>query len=86
MHLSEVEEETENILELLILVRTHARTGDAVAGEGILVELTTALEHLLHHTQEALPMLRKQLDLELDEDELDDAIIDPMTEEELQPA
>lgn len=68
MHLTEIEEEADNLLDLLILVRTHAQTGDALAGELVLVELVTALEHLMHHAQEALPSLRKQLDIEIDEE------------------
>ncbi len=64
MHLSEIEEEAENLLDLLTIVRTHAHTGDAVAGQETLAELTVALDHLLHHAREALPLLQKELDLE----------------------
>lgn len=70
-HLTEIEGEADSFLDLLFLVRTHAHTGDALAGEIALVELVTALEHLVHHTQEALPSLRKQLDIELDDDDFD---------------
>ena len=71
MHLTEIEEEADNLLDLLILVRTHAHTGDPLAGELALVEFVTALEHLMHHAQDALPSLRKQLDIELDDDEFE---------------
>jgi hypothetical protein len=62
MHLAEIEAEADNLLDLLIVVRAHARTGDPEAGQETLAEVTVALEHLLHHGQEALPMLQRQLD------------------------
>ncbi|MFN8490639.1 MAG: hypothetical protein U0350_23820 [Caldilineaceae bacterium] len=64
MHLSEIEEESDHILDLLTVVRVNARTGDAEAGQETLAELTVALGHLLHHVREATPLLQKQLDLE----------------------
>ena len=64
MHLSEIEAEADNILDLLIVVRSYARAGDGETGQETLAELTIALEHLLHHAKEAVPMLQKQLDLE----------------------
>jgi hypothetical protein len=86
MHLTEIEDEADTLLDLLILVRTHARTGDALAGQLVLVELVTALEHLMHHAQEALPALQQQLEIDLDDENLDDEGVDltEATEKELQ--
>ncbi len=64
MHLAEIEEEADNVLDLLIVVRANARAGDPAAGQETLAELTIALGHLLHHVQEAVPLLQKELDLE----------------------
>jgi hypothetical protein len=64
MHLSEVEDEAGNVLDLLTMIRAHAYRGDVQAGQESLAELTIALEHLFHHTQQVLPDLQKQLDLE----------------------
>lgn len=69
MHLSEIEAEADNLLDLLTAVRSYARTGDPVAGQETLAELTVALEHLMHHAQEALPALLRQLDLADDDEE-----------------
>ncbi|MBI1878983.1 MAG: hypothetical protein HYR94_12325 [Chloroflexi bacterium] len=64
MHLSEIEEEAGNVLDLLTALRAHTYRGDAAAGEEALAELTIALEHLAHHLNEALPNLQKQLNIE----------------------
>lgn len=64
MHLSEIEGEANNILDLLTSLRAHAYRKDVEAGQESLAELTIALEHLLHHAQEALPDLQRQLSLE----------------------
>jgi hypothetical protein len=64
MHLSEIEEEAGNVLDLLTALRAHTYRGDAAAGEEALAELTIALEHLAHHLNEALPNLQKQLEIE----------------------
>lgn len=64
MHLSEVEDEAGNVLDLLTLIRSHAYRGDVQAGQESLAELTIALEHLFHHIQRLIPDLQKQLDLE----------------------
>ncbi len=64
MHLSEIEEEADHLLDLLTTVRVYARTGDTEAGQATLAELTLALGHLFRHAREALPLLEKQLDLE----------------------
>ena len=64
MHLSEIEEEAGNVLDLLIVLRAHTYRGDAGAGQESLAELTIALEHLAHHLNEALPDLQKQLNIE----------------------
>lgn len=69
MHLSEVETETDGVLDLLATLRSHARQGDAIKTEETLSELVIALEHLLHHTQAALPMLQHELELEVDASE-----------------
>jgi hypothetical protein len=64
MHLSEIEGEAGNVLDLLTLIRAHAYRGDVEAGQESLAELTIALEHLFHHIQQLIPDLQKQLDLE----------------------
>lgn len=64
MHLSEIEEEAGNVLDLLTSLRAHTYRGDGAAGEEALAELTIALEHLAHHLNEALPNLQKQLEIE----------------------
>jgi hypothetical protein len=64
MHLSEVETETDGVLDLLVTLRSYARQGDAVRTEETLAELVIALEHLLHHTQAALPILQRELGLD----------------------
>lgn len=74
MHLTEIEEEADNTLDLLTALRSYARTGDAVAGQETLAELTVALEHLIHHAQEALPALLRQLDLAVNEEDEPEAM------------
>ncbi len=64
MHLSEIEDEAGNILDLLTTLRAHTFRGDSSAGQESLAELTIALEHLAQHLHEALPQLQKQLELE----------------------
>ena len=64
MHLSEIEEEARNMLDLLATVRRLGQQGDIEAGQETLAELTVVLGHLFHHAREALPILEKQLDLE----------------------
>ncbi len=64
MHLSEIEEEAGNALDLLTELRAHTYRGDAQAGQESLAELTIALEHLAHHLSAALPDLQKQLNIE----------------------
>lgn len=88
MHLTEIEDEADTLLDLLITVRTHSRTGDALAGQLGLVEFVTALEHLVHHAQEALPALKKALDIDLDDEGPADESIDQTeaAEKELQTA
>ena len=63
MHLSEIEEEANNVLDLLTSLRAHAFRHDVEAGQESLAELMIALEHLFHHLQAVLPDLQKQLDL-----------------------
>lgn len=64
MHLSELEEEARNILELLTVLRAHAWREDIEAGQETLAELTIAVEHLQGHVEHALPILQEQLDLQ----------------------
>jgi hypothetical protein len=64
MHVGEFEEEAENVLELLTVLRADAREKDATYAQETAVELMIALEHLAHHLGEFLPRLQKQLDLE----------------------
>lgn len=63
MHLSEIEEEAENILDLITILRSHSYRSDSEATQEALAELTIALEHSLHHIQEALPVLQQHLDI-----------------------
>ncbi len=63
-HLSEIEDEARNILELLTTLRAHAWREDENAGQETLAELTISLEHLQGHVQHAIPILQEQLDLQ----------------------
>lgn len=71
MHIDEIEEEAGNVLDLLTVLRVDARQGDQELAEGTAAELTVALGHLMHHVQELLPLLEKQLDIE-DTEELEE--------------
>ena len=64
MHLSEIEEETGTVLDLMTALSSHAYRGDAEATQESLSELAIALEHLQHHITEALPDLHKALGIE----------------------
>lgn len=64
MHVGEFEEEAENVLELLTVLRVDAREKDGTYAQGTAAELVIALEHLAHHLGELLPRLQKQLDIE----------------------
>lgn len=64
VHLSEIEEEASNILELLTVLRAHAWREDEEAGQDTLAEMTIALEHLQGHVEHAVPILQEQLDLQ----------------------
>lgn len=64
MHFSEVEEEAENILELLTVLRNNARHEDQQQAQETAAELTIALEHLTHHVNELLPRLQEKLEIE----------------------
>lgn len=63
VHLSEIEDEAGNVLDLLTTLRAHAWREDKDAGQEALAELTIALEHLQSHVQHAIPILQEQLDL-----------------------
>ncbi|MEP7358900.1 MAG: hypothetical protein ABI847_16745 [Anaerolineales bacterium] len=65
-HLSEIEAESETLLDLLTTIRAHAHHDDADATQEALAELVIALEHLLHHAEAALPALQKGLDIQPD--------------------
>jgi hypothetical protein len=64
MHLSEIEEEAENVLELLIVLRNNAHHRDQAQAQETAAELTIALEHLEHHVRELLPRLQQHLEIE----------------------
>jgi hypothetical protein len=64
MHLSEIEEEAENVLELLTVLRNDARHRDQNQAQETAAELTIALEHLEHHVRELLPRLQQHLEIE----------------------
>ena len=64
MHVGEFEEEAENVLQLLTVMRAAARQEDATGAQDAAAELVIALEHLAHHLNEFLPPLRAKLDLE----------------------
>jgi hypothetical protein len=64
MHLSEIEEEAENVLELLTVLRNNAFHRDRVQAQDTAAELTIALEHLEHHVRELLPRLQEKLEIE----------------------
>lgn len=64
MHLSELEEEAENVLDLLTVLRSNSYHSDHDSAQESAAELVIALEHLLHHIHELLPQLQKQLDIE----------------------
>lgn len=63
-HLQEIEEEAENVLDLLTVLRTDTYRADADSAQETAAELTIALEHLQSHIQALLPTLQKQLGLE----------------------
>jgi len=64
MHLNEIEEEAENVLDLLTVLRSDAYHSDRDSARESAAELVITLEHLLHHIHELLPQLQKQLDIE----------------------
>ena len=66
MHLSEIEEEAENVLDILTAVRSHVFRQDSEITQESLAELTIVLEHMLHHVQAVVPLLQEALDLEPD--------------------
>lgn len=68
MHMSEIEEEASDLLDLLITLRVNGREDDRERAELTAVDLSVSLSHLLHHIQELLPLLEKQLDIEETED------------------
>jgi hypothetical protein len=70
MHLAEIEEEALNILDLLAAMGAYARQQNEDGTETALVDLTIALEHLLHHAQALLPSLEQELGIAETEDEL----------------
>jgi hypothetical protein len=63
-HLSEIEVETENWLDILTTLRSYAYRGDDNAVIEAMAELTISMEHLHGHIQQVLPDLQKQLGIE----------------------
>lgn len=63
MHVGEFEEEAENALQLLAVMRAAARQEDGDSAMDGAAELVISLEHLSHHLDELLPVLRAKLDL-----------------------
>ena len=61
MHLTEIEEEADRALDLLIALRAHARNHETEAAEEGLAELAISLSHLQHHVEGALPTMERQL-------------------------
>jgi septation ring formation regulator EzrA len=61
MHLTEIEEETNNFLDQLTAFRAHARHEDPVAAQEALVEISLALQHIADHLQAVTPMLDREL-------------------------
>jgi len=64
LHLTEIEEEADAILDRLTLFRAHARNNEAELAQESLVELAMTLSHLQNHVQTILPDLERVLDLE----------------------
>jgi len=64
MHAGEFEQEAENVLQLLTVMRALARQEDSAGTQDTAAELVIALEHLAHHLNELLPALRARLELE----------------------
>lgn len=64
LHVGEFEEEAENVLQLLTIMRAAARQEDPDSAQDAAAELVIALEHMAHHLNEFLPPLRAKLDLE----------------------
>ena len=65
IHVGEFEEEAQNALQLLTIMRAAARQEDVSGTQDTAAELVIALEHLAHHLNGLLPPLRAKLDLEL---------------------
>jgi hypothetical protein len=64
MHFAEIEMETENVFELLTVLRNNAYHGDQLEAQETAAELTIVLEHLHHHVSELLPRLQEKLEIE----------------------
>ena len=64
MHAGEFEEEAENVLQLLTVMRAAARQEDVDTAQDAAAELVIALEHLAHHLNELPPPLRARLEVE----------------------
>ena len=67
VHLSELEEEANHLLDLLLEFRAWARQGETDLAEKRLAEIYASLLHLSDHAQAAAPLLQAQL--ESDENE-----------------
>lgn len=63
MHLAEIEDEAEKVLDLLAAARSHAHHAEKEGVQDALAELAVALEHLHHHLGAALPDLQRELEI-----------------------
>ncbi len=63
MHLNEIEEEAATFLNHLSVFRSHASRGHAESSRRVLVDLTLSLEHMLHHVEDAVMILNRELDI-----------------------
>jgi hypothetical protein len=57
MHLTEIEEEAKQLLNLLLEFRAWARQGELELADERLAEIYVSLSHLANHTQAIMPLL-----------------------------
>jgi len=63
MHLSEIEEEAAAFLNHLLAFRSSASREELENARHALVEITLSLEHMLHHIDDAVAILNRELDM-----------------------